>query len=367
MKLRKCMVMVLAAICFAIPANAAETDFPYDLAERSGAAALYDRLDENTQELVDQVQGSEPLSLGDGKGILQAAIEVLRRKITGPVRALAAITAVIVLFRMGTSLGETSVEKTASLAVNLSCGLLMGVPLLDLMHATSRVVERTGAFLVAAVPVYAALLAASGNPTVSGSYSFMTLAAGNGIPLFCSAVVFPLLHVLLAMAFVTGVCDIRMEKLTNTVYGAAKWLLVVAVSVFSGVLSLQTVLNARIDVASSKAAKILAASAVPVIGSALGDAVSAVKNSVELVKSGVGAFGLLSALCLLLPAVLETTLWIAVCQVGQIIGDLFEANRAAGFLAACGNVARMLLAILVSTGVVAVVSAALVISVHNAL
>ena len=213
----------------------------------------------------------------------------------------------------------------------------------------------------------AALLLASGNTAAGGSYSFWTLAAGSLIPALSSALLMPLLHMFLLLALASSLCGGAFDKLLQSLYSFAKWALVLAVTLFSGVLSVQTVLNAQVDAASGKAVKFLASSAVPIVGGAFGDAVAAIQNSVEIVKSGVGAFGILAALCIFVPTMLQGALWMGVCLLGQVAAGLFDTPRLGSLFGACAWVAKMVLAVLVSVCAVAVVCAALVLCVKGSL
>ena len=125
--------------------------------------------------------------------------------------------------------------------------------------------------------------------------------------------------------------------------------------------------NAQVDAASGKAVKFLASSAVPIVGGAFGDAVAAIQNSVEIVKSGVGAFGILAALCIFVPTMLQGALWMGVCLLGQVAAGLFDTPRLGSLFGACAWVAKMVLAVLVSVCAVAVVCAALVLCVKGSL
>lgn len=361
------LFFLILPVCFCIPALASETDFEKELMRRSGAAELYASLDNDTQDLLSAAGIEGPVWKSEDENLLKVFTELFREKLSAPVTALGALMAVVILCKLGSSFEPGETGGLISLATAVACGAVAVTPLLELMRTTRQAVETTGGFLLAAVPVYAALMIASGNAAAGGTYSIFTLAAGNAIPLIASMIIFPTLHVLLALALINSVSELHMERLASTVYGAAKWLLVLVVSVFSGILSVQTALSAQLDAAGGKAAKLMVSAAIPIVGSALGDAVQAIKGSVDLLKSGVGAFGILAALCILAPTAIEAALWIAVCSAGQILGDLFNVPKISAFLGACGNVAKMLLAVIVSTGVVAVVTAALLLFVKGSL
>lgn len=74
-------------------------------------------------------------------------------------------------------------------------------------------IESACVFLGASVPVYSALLLASGNTAAGGSYSFWTLAAGSLIPALSSALLMPLLHMFLLLALASSLCGGAFDKL----------------------------------------------------------------------------------------------------------------------------------------------------------
>ncbi len=371
MIVKKCFIFCLLACLVSMvflwrgPTARAAEDMEQEIWEKSGAGELYDGLDQETQELLGQAGVDGVESAGDGTGLFSLVSGLVREKVTGPAKALAALAAVILLCRLAGCLGGGEIDGTLSFAGALACAAVAALPLLEVIRAAQKAVESACTFLLASVPVCGALMAASGSPAAGASYSFLTLAAGNVIPVLSSMVVFPMLHAFLALALASSVSQVKLDKLAGSLYGFAKWLLVLAVTLFSGVLSVQTALNAQTDAVTNKTVKVLASTAVPIVGSAFGDAVSAIRNSVHLVKSGAGAFGILAALCIFAPPAVEATLWVVVCSIGQVLGDLFETPKLSAFLGMCVSAAKMILAVLISVCVVSVVSAAVILFVKG--
>lgn len=364
-KHRLALAACLAAACLLFlpaPTARAQGAEEAELYEKSGAPGLYDSLDGETRDLLSQA-GVEEGQIGSDlglNGLFGALSRLVRDEIAAPLKAAASLLAVILLCRLAACLEEARLGKAAALVGALACAGIVAAPLAELIAGVQTAAQAASAFLVASVPVYAGLLAASGSAVTGSSYSLLTLAAGNAIPLLVSGLVLPLLSLFLALTLVSSVSGAGLDRLAKSLYGFAKWALVLAVTVFSGFLSIQTALNAQVDAATSKAAKLAVSSAIPIVGSAFGDAIAAIQNSVHAVKSGVGAFGILAALYIFAPAAIRTALWVGVCTAGQIAGELFQAPKLGAFLGSCAGVARMLLAVLASICTVSVVSAAVV-------
>ena len=355
-------VLLLVCLC---PVRAAASEVG-EIYKKSGAEGIYDSLDQETQALLSQMgmEKGEPLPSEEGEGLLQTLSQLLREKLAAPLKGMAALLSVVVLSRLAVVFEEGG--DTVILAA-LACAAVLTAPLLELIQAAEQVIDSACAFLGAGVPVYAALMAASGSGGAGGAYSTLALTAGSLIPVLSSAVLLPLLHAFLMLALASPLCKSRFDHLISSLYGFAKWLLVLSVTLFSGLLSVQTMLGAQIDAASSKAVKLIASSAIPIVGGAFGDAVAAIQNSVQIVKSGAGAFGILAALCIFAPTFLQAALWLGVCLVCQAAAGLFDASRLAALFGACGSVARMLLALMASVCAVAVVCVAMVLLVKGSL
>lgn len=352
---------VLLALC-PVCAQAQEDG----LYQASGAGELYDGLDRETKGLLEKAGVESALgSQIDGLGLFQALSQLVREKLAGPLKGLAALVGTIILCRLSGCFEAGELSGTVEFCGTAACGAVMAGPVLGMLSLCETVTRTACAFLTGAVPVYTGLLAASGSGAAGSGYSVLAMAAGAGLPVLEAGVVLPLLRVYLALSVCSAASGAKLGSLTSSLYSFGKWALVMGVTVFTGILSVQAVVNGQVDAAAAKAAKLALSSGVPIVGGALGDAVGAIQNSVRIVKSGVGAFGILAAVCIFLPAMAECFLWSLVCTLGQAAGDLFEAPRISGLLEACGGVVKMVLALMASVCAVCVASAAAVVTVNG--
>ena len=63
-------------------------------------------------------------------------------------------------------------------------------------------------------------------------------------------------------------------------------------TIFTGLLSIQSVVGSSADTLTSKTAKYVISNCVPVVGGAVSDAYSTVKGSLSLLKNGIGGVGI---------------------------------------------------------------------------
>ena len=358
-------VMALAVLAiFLVLSPSARAE---DILEKSGAGELYSVLDKDTQALLDSAGAGEgtiaqPVS---GEGMFRELSRMVREKLSAPLKALGALLAVCVMGRFCGCFEEGNLAGTARLTISAACGLVLASPVLGLLETCQRVTDSAAAFLGAAVPVYAGLLGASGNAAAGSGYSFVAMLAGEALPVLAGGFFLPLLRVYLALSVAASLSGSGLSRLTGALYSFCKWGMVMAVTVFAGILSLQTAVNAQVDAAANKAAKLALSTGVPIVGSALGDAAAAIQNSLNMVRSGAGAFGILAALCIFAPAVVECLLWAGVCMAAQTAAEVLEVPQAGAMAGAFGGAARMVLAVLASVCVVCLVTAGAIVFVRT--
>lgn len=377
------MRRILAGLClvcllgFAWPVQAAETGeagetFDQSLyeeqIEESGAQDLWDSLPEETQELLEELGvegvGWESLAAVEPQSFFEMLLGFFTGGLSQPLAAGASLLGIMLVCAlmngMKLSFGERQTGSVLGMVGTLCACAVIAPPVISCIQQASTLIEGAGGFLLAGAPVLAGLMLACGQPVSASGWTVFLLAAGNGISLLSSVVLLPVMHIFLAFSLVSAVSpDIRLDSLCGVFAKTVRWVLVLAVTIFTSLLSAQSLISASADGASVKAAKLFAGF-VPVVGNVLGDAMGTVQSCVRLLKSGVGAFGLLAALCIFLPVVAQCLLWIFCCTLCGAAGDLLGQSEITGLLKAASQVLQTLLAIVVSCAVVMLVSAVLI-------
>lgn len=362
MKKKVFCVLVLALLAFwfapSASASTAQEDLYREQAEESGAGELAGELPPETQALLEEL-GISPLDWESiqnvsAQRVWEALASAAGDQADGPLKAAAAVISALLLCALlgglRLSFGERPLGRMAGLAGTLAvCGSVVP-PVLSCIDFAASVIQAASRFLLACTPVLAGILAAGGQIASAGAYNLWMVAAGNAVSVLASGALIPLLRIFLAFSLVSAVSPgLELTGLCDWMAKAAKWLLSLGMTVFTGVLAMQTALSSAADGAGAKTVKFVVGSVVPVVGSALGDAVGAVQSSVKLLRSGVGAFGLLAGLLVFLPAVAGCLLWMLSLSFCAAVGDVLGVPAVSGLLRAVGKAAGLTLAVLLSS------------------
>ena len=372
MKRRWMGMFFVLFLCFvSLPVQAYEADVEaiYDEQyQASGAEDLPGLLPDETRQQLDQL-GITPENAADQAGSsdwLQQLGDTLRDKLVSPLRTCGLCLTIVVLAGLS-RVFET--DSLSSVLADLTCvaAFLVLLPsLVSVIQMSKEVLDGASAFMIGAVPVYTGVLASLGKAVSAGVLGAWMMAAGNAVAWMAQQMILPFLLILLAFAAVCGIAAPEFGHIGDGLYSVVKWLLILAVTVFTGLLSMQTLLSGAADGAAGKAARLVIRNAVPVVGGLIGDATGAVQASISLLRSGIGAFVLLALLITFMPLLIEAAVWIGMLYLASVSAQLFGLGRLSGMFTACKSVMQILFACLISSGMILTVCAGVILSVGGA-
>lgn len=362
------MLVVLLLIFGGQPVYASEPDreaFLQEQTEESGAADLFDALPEETKKLLEELGLSELTEASVYNLSLPSVLQLLLRLFaqaagTSGKTALAVIGVLLLgalLENIRSFSGPGEYHRIFHATEVLLCALLLLNPLVHTIDAVAGAIRGMTAFQMSFVPVFAGILVTGGQAVTAGNYTALATTVAQGNSFVLSAILLPLLRTGMALC-VTGSAapTIRLQPILNMARKSIHWLLGLMMAVFTAVLSLQSVVGSSADALTDKTAQFVIGSAVPVVGSALSQAYTSVRGYIRLLKSTVGAFGILAAGVMLLPLIVTVIVWQFMLHGCAMIGDLFEQKEQAVLLREFASLMGILMSVLLCGGAMTIVS-----------
>jgi stage III sporulation protein AE len=367
-----CIVFAVMLLVSTAYAESPEQDMMFDIDELLDALGR-DELEANVPREARGLMreaGADRLSVGamlslSPEAFFKMLAALIRERVLRPAGTLASIVGVIVLCALAgalkTSSGESHVSQTFSLVCVL-CALASVIrPVLDCIVETSNSIRDTSLFMLSYIPAFAAALSASGSPVTSASYSVFLFSACQAMLQIVSAALIPLMGVYLALCIMGSlVPDIDVDSATKTIKSIVSWSLGFIVTVFVGILSIQTMVASSADTVTVRTAKFMLGSFVPVVGSALSDAYSAAQGCFKLLKTTLGAYGVVVAALTFLPVLVQTLIWYMVASLAVVAGDIVGVKSLSDMLRSCAAALGILIAVIVSFALLIIVSTTVV-------
>lgn len=339
-------------------------------AEASGAADLPARLPADVQALlesldVDVLDPSTYTGLEFGT-LAQGFLDLLYAQSAGVKQTVGMLLGVVLLCALFGGLegavGNLALRRSYRGVAVLAAGGAVLTPLFALFSEVWEAVEQVTVFLTSYVPVYGAILLTSGRAASAASYQTTLLAA---VQLFLWLVrrgVFPLLLVSLALGCTGSVSEgFCLDRLSATLHKAVLWTLGLFSTLFSGLLSLQQMVAAAGDSMSTRVVKFSLSSFVPVVGGVLSEAYNTVVGCGGLLRSTVGAFGLLSVVLVVLPPLLSCVCWNVGLHLAGGVAAVFGLAPLDTLCRTAAGVVRVLIAVLAVFALLMILSTSVVV------
>lgn len=337
--------------------------------QSSGADQLPQRLPPNAQALLesldwDALDPSSYTELRLGQ-TAQMLTDLLSAESVGPKQTMGMLMGVILLCALFSGLdgavGSLSLRRTYQGVSVLAAGGAVLVPLFALFTRVWEAVEQVTVFLSAYVPVYGAILLTGGRGGSALSYQTTLLTAVQLLLWLVRGVVFPVLLVSLALGCTGSVSEgFALDRLSGTFHRVILWILGLFSTLFSGLLSLQQMVASAGDSLSSRVMKFSLSSFVPVVGGVLSEAYNTVIGCGGLLRSTVGAFGLLSVVLVVLPPLLSCVCWSVGLHLAGGAASLFGLAPLDTLCRTAAGAVRVLIAILAVFALLMILSTSVV-------
>lgn len=333
--------------------------------DASGAGEIYDETPEQAKDLleglgVDKLDYRKLLSLSPSAffaELWKLLLEQLRR----PLVILASIMGVAVLCTLvdglNVSIGERSLDTVFNAVAVLCISTAVVNPILECIRSAAAAIQSCADFILSFVPVFVSLVAVGGQPVSATTYNTFLLLTCEIISKITAEQLVPLICIYLAFCIVGAVTpSMNLSGAASTAKSVVTWGLGLLVTIFVGLLGMQSLVAAGADSVAIKAGKFLVGSFVPVVGKALSDALTTAQSCVKLIKTTVGAYAVVVACMTFLPSLVQTAVWYLAVNLGSVASDILGAQQIGKVLKACASALSLLLAIIVFVALLFIIS-----------
>lgn len=362
------MIMLWAAFLFVFGTSVGAEEPAADissLAEDYGANDTADSLPYDAAEFLrennispDDPEGITSLS---PRTVIAYMTEKLKHSAAAPLRLFGTVISVVILAAAGGAAAD-AVQSGGSEKIYRTVAVLAAVgvtvPSLEsCIDTAAQTLVQGSDFLVCYVPVFTGIAAASGNVTASAGYNLTVLLLAQSAVKIASDVLVPVISVCMAMNIIDAVNpSFSLSSITGLLKKWTSLFLGLMMTVFTGLLSIQSIVGTSADTLGVKAAKFVVSNFVPIVGSAVADAYTTMRSGLGLLRGATGAFGIIALCVTLLPPILETLCLYLAMTAGEAAAELFGAKELGRFFGGAASLLAMTGAVLACFVVMFVIS-----------
>ena len=355
-----------------VPAFALDYDYQGQMEDYfagEGFQELLDKLPQGAKDFLEElglygisgtVEGMTP------QVFLSALWDTFLGYLSAPLRMLVSLVGIIILCAMlesfSSSFTTSGVESIFNIVITVFISSIIINPIVECIVDTSRVIEDFAVFILSFIPVFAGVITASGQPMTGAAYNLFLFWMCQLTAQLVTSVFVPLLCAYLALSVLSVVCPrLNLSGLVGGIKTFVTWSLGLILTLFIGLMSIQSVVASSGDSIAVKTTKFFIGSMIPAVGGALADLFVAAQGCIQLVKGTLGAFGIIITALTFLPVLARTAIWYLTISAGAIISELFSLPQITKLMKALSSTLGILVAVLLYDALLVIISTTLLI------
>ncbi|MCH5203337.1 MAG: hypothetical protein J1F03_01250 [Oscillospiraceae bacterium] len=326
-------------------AKAAGADYIEDMGDEMSWAVTEDArdfLDENN--ITPDNNGAANLTF---TGVLKSVWDIFASKVGQPIKVLCSLCGAILLCALANSVSPDNSLKGVLSAVGALCGAgICASAIIGVINEALGVLSALANFMLVFIPSFAGIAAALGYIGTASAVNSAVIAASQLFSQICVNLLAPLCSTILALSIAGAVHpELKIEKAGEVIKKLTVWGLSLIMTVFMGVLSVQTAVVSSSDGTAIKAAKFLVSQGVPFVGGTISDAVGTVGSGLEILKSSVGTYGIIAAAAMIIPVIATLVCYHLVFSAAEAAAEMFDLKPLAALSKSCVQIMSIILAV----------------------
>ena len=291
--------------------------------------------------------------------VIKHIFESFTAALRSPLIMLGKITAATMLCVLVRSMSaEGTVDKVFTLICVLTTVLVISDTVTDSLYSVKTSMEQMNSFMMSYIPIFSA----GGSAAAGAGYYGVMLIICESAGILADTILVPFLSAVLAVTLVSAINpSLDLGSLAESVKKLVIWLLGIVMTLFTGLLSIQSFAGAAADNLSARAVKFAASSFIPVIGGSVSEAYSAVKGSIGVIRTSVGVIGVIIMSVIVAKPLLTLLAVKLAVWIGATINDIFGISNSGGLLKSINSVLSIGVSILAAYSIMFVISTSVVI------
>ncbi|NMA79501.1 MAG: hypothetical protein GX967_02510 [Clostridiales bacterium] len=328
-----------------------------------------DELRETMPEQARDYLSDNSISAEDSSGLMSLSPNKLisdiftmaKDRITLPIRLLASLIGVVILCSLLESMQDTvpksSLSNTFGIVGVVASSTILTVQIGDCIFQATQTLHDGSDFMLLYVPIFSSILAVGGNITSATVYNTILFGAAQMISQMTSTIFVPMIGSFLALSIVGSIMpELNLISLANAIKGITMWGLGIIMTIFVGLLTVQSFVGTATDTLALKATKFAISAFVPVVGGALSEALNTVQGSMGILKASIGGFGIIAGAMTMLPTIIYVVMIKGAIAVAGIVSDIFGTTKLSSLFKSCSATLSIIIALLVSTTLLLIIS-----------
>ena len=257
-----------------------------------------------------------------------------------------------VFSQIKTSIASESIAMVFEYVGLLCLALITYNILFDLWQEVRQVLDIVSVIINSMIPIMATLYTAGGNVTTAVTNNASMTIVMTLMENICYYGLYPILQICFGISLAASVSGtINLSGISGFIRNTFLFILSLVMTVLSAVMAYQTSLTLSADSMAARTVKFTMSSVIPVVGSAVGEAVRALSGSIVYIKNTVGILAVFAIIIVILPVLLNLLLNRLGMNLVSVIAKIIGCDKESVFLSDVVALMNYAIAMLVACSV----------------
>lgn len=375
MKIKK-IIFFTIIILMAFPYKISATEqIMESTKEMLGVSTFISESEKFSQEVFEDIDFSEVLNSAitgkiDNSTLARKLLNILGKEIRNQLTLIGSIIVIIVIHSILKSVSD-GLENEGISKVSYFVQYILIVTLI--MKSFSEIVmnikdttQSLVGYSYSLIPLLISLMMFTGNLVSAGAVQPILLLMITFIGTFISNFLLPMVLIGTALGIISKISDkVQIDKLAKTFKSSTVWILGLVLTVFTGVLSLESSLTGKVDGITTKATKAIVTNAIPVVGKILSDASETVLGSGIVLRNAVGLVGVIVIIGICAMPIIKLGVLTALYQILSAICEPIADKKIINIIEQMRDTFKVLLGMVSAISIMLIIGVTIVIKVSS--
>ncbi len=292
------------------------------------------------------IEANDILSMSPDN-LFNSFIENLAEQMSEPIVTFVTVIAVLLVSTLAqsmTPINDKNVTGTFAVVdtvINIVVFLILLTPVLSVQGVLSEVIYDCKNMIDSFLMVFVSLLAAGGQVGTAAATGFFSGSVFVVSELIVNAVL-PLVAIYLSLKSCSlCVNTVNFSGMAEIVRKGARYILLGTASVFTAVIGMQSLIASAADNLALRTGKFIVSAGVPIIGSAIQEAITTVIGGVNAVKTTAGITAILGIVIMFAPLLLRCIAYLLVFSLCGVAAEIANCQKVSELLKAAAHTMEM--------------------------
>ena len=278
---------------------------------------------------------------------------------------LLGLVAVIIFSAFIENINRSLATNNTSDVMNLVCFLVLANIIIKVFYAVLGCAvlstEDMSFFMRALFPMTLTLLATSGAPLSAGLFHPILMMSAEWTAIIVTRWLVPMICVSSAFSFCDALCpDFGVGRLASAFKKCVKWSLGILLTVFTGTVSICSLISPSVDKISVKTLKYATGNFIPIAGNLLSDTVDLILSCSSVIKNIVGGVGCVGILIIIAAPVLKMLVYMSVLYLSTVVAEPISSAKITKLLDSVLSLCSMFFVMTFVVGIMFIINIAVI-------